>query len=272
MTTADRRAWLGTQLERAAGVLNVTTAGPPVFGWRDRTIGTRVYTSEGEHWLRVVADMAYWASGPIWTGNHDARAISGVPKPELRAEQDWSEGDCRLRAELMTLAPSPSIADDMVLRTTPDLTARWWTDLRHAVDTLAEHPTERLCVHGPTLRLRLLATFGVDIDPAELEWACAHGDLHWANLTAPHLCLLDWEAWGMAPAGYDPAVLYCASILNPDIRNQVHTTFADQLDTSTGRVAQLAAILKLLCLVEDGEHIDIAAPLHHHARTLIPHC
>jgi hypothetical protein len=88
----------------------------------------------------------------------------------------------------------------------------------------------------------LLAAFGVEIKPAELEWTCAHGDLHWANLTAPHLCLLDWETWGMAPAGYDPAMLYCASILRPDVINDVRATFADLLDNPSGRVAQLAAI------------------------------
>lgn len=124
------------------------------------------------------------------------------------------------------------------------------------MDLLAQHRTDRLCVHGPALRLRLLAT-------------CAHGDLHWANLTAPELCLLDWELWGMAPAGYDPAVLYCASVLVPGIRDQVRAVFADQLDTPTGRGAQLAAILKLFCLVEDGDDLDIAAPLHRHTRTLI---
>ncbi len=73
--------------------------------------------------MRVVAEMSHWARGPFWTGNHDARVISGVPKPELRTEQDWSEGDCQLRAELMTLAPSPAITNDMVLRTTPRATS-----------------------------------------------------------------------------------------------------------------------------------------------------
>lgn len=73
----------------------------------------------------------------------------------------------------------------------------------------------------------------------------------------------------MAPSGYDPAVLYCANILRPDVINDVHATFTDLLDSPSGRVTQLAAIPKLLCLVEDGEHLDIAAPLHRHARTLI---
>ncbi|MGH3624346.1 MAG: hypothetical protein ACRDQ5_21600 [Sciscionella sp.] len=39
--------------------------------------------------------------------------------------------------------------------------------------------------------------------------------------------------------GYDAAVLYCASILQPEIAIQVHHHFADQLDTYSGRIAQL---------------------------------
>lgn len=266
---AGRRAWLSAQLERAAAVLGAIPAQAPVFGWHDRTIGAPVSTAEGERWLRVAAEMSHWAGGAFWTGNLDARAISEVPKPRLLTNLDWSDGDWRLRAELMTVAPSPVIANDMVLRGTPDLPPTWWAELRRAVDALAAHSTERVCVAGSGLRLRLLAAFGVDIDPAELEWSCAHGDLHWANLTAPRLTLLDWEACGMAPAGYDAAVLYCASILHRDVLHDVRGTFADLLECPSGRVAQLAAILKLLCLVEDGEHLDIAAPLHRHARTLI---
>lgn len=266
---AERRTWLIAHLGHAAGELGVVATGAPVFGWHDRTVGTRVDTADGQRWLRVVAELSPWVGGPFWTGNQDARGVSGVPKPRLLTDLEWSDEDCQLRAELMTLAPSPVIANDMVLREVPYLTPIWWGELRRAVDTLAVHPTERVCVAVPGLRLRLLAAFGVEVEPTELEWTCAHGDLHWANLTAPQLCLLDWEGWGMAPAGYDPAVLYCASILISDVSNAVHATFAELLDSPSGRVPQLAAILKLLCLVEDGEHLDIAAPLHRHARTLI---
>lgn len=276
MTTAgpnaERRAWLGAQLEHAAAALGVTTTtAEPVFGWHDRTIGTRVKAADGELWLRVVSEVYHWAGGVFWTGNRDASTISDVPKPRLLTELDWSEGECQLRAELMTLAPSPVLAPDMVLRDTPNLSSRWWAELRQALDILAAHHTERVCVAGSRLRLRLLAAFGADIEAVQVQWTCAHGDLHWANLTAPRLCLLDWEAWGLAPAGYDAAVLYCASILHPDIRKEIRDTFADLLDSPSGQVAQLAAILKLLCLVEDGEHLDIATPLHEHARTLIAH-
>jgi hypothetical protein len=275
MTTAvpnvPRRTWLGGQLEHAAGALGVITTGEPVSGWHNRTISTKVRAADGERWLRVVSEMSYWAGGAFWTGNLEASAVSDVPKPRLLTELEWSEGECQLRAELMTLAPSPVIAHDMVLRDAPDVSPGCWAELRKAVDALAAHPTERVCVTRPSLRLRLLAVFGIDIDPARVRWSCAQGDLHWANLTASRLCLLDWEAWGLASAGYDAAVLYCASILRPDIRKEIHDTFADLLDNPSGRVAQLAAILKLLCLVKDGDHLDIAEPLHRHAQTLIAH-
>ena len=29
------------------------------------------------------------------------------------------------------------------------------------------------------------------------DWHVGHGDLHWANLTAPQCMLLDWEHWGL---------------------------------------------------------------------------
>ncbi len=67
-----------------------------------------------------------------------------------------------------------------------------------------------------------------------------------------------------SPVIADDMVLRSAPDLAPN-------WWAELLDSPSGRVAPLAAILKLLCLVEDGEHLDIAAPLHRHARTLIAH-
>ncbi|MFI5800717.1 hypothetical protein [Streptomyces sp. NPDC051677] len=53
----------------------------------------------------------------------------------------------------------------------------------------------------------------VDIPvPAVSCWTTAHADVHWANLTSP-LRLLDWEAWGRAPEGFDAATLYAYSLL-----------------------------------------------------------
>lgn len=266
---AQHRAWLRAQLEHAADKVDGTLVGAPTFGWHDRSIGGLVTVAGKDRWLRLTSETSWWADGEFWIGNVQAQAIPNVPKPRLLARHEWSDGDRELYAELMTLAPSPAVTTDMVLRHMPDIDAGWWADLRRALHALAEHGTDRVCINGHDLRLRLLATFGIDVDPTKLDLTCAHGDLQWSNLTAPNLCLLDWEAWGTAPAGYDAAVLYCSSILRPEVAQEVHATFNDLLDTPTGRIAQLAAVTKFLRQVDQGDNLDVAAPLHAYARSVL---
>jgi hypothetical protein len=126
-----------------------------------------------------------------------------------------------------------------------------------------------VCLDELLLHRRLLATFGLPIDVDTLVWSTVHGDVHWANLTAPRCWVLDWESWGRGPAGYDAALLLCVSLLESDTAGRVHTAFAEIHDTPTGHIAQLAAAAKLLGLVEYGDHPDLAIPLHRHARQLI---
>ncbi len=77
--------------------------------------------------------------------------------------------------------------------------------MRHALDVLATHQTERVGATQEGISRRLLTFFGDKIDPTITTWRTAHGDLQWTNLTAPALNLLDWEGWGLAPVGYDSA-------------------------------------------------------------------
>ncbi|UUV32334.1 aminoglycoside phosphotransferase [Amycolatopsis roodepoortensis] len=268
----SQRGWLTGQLLAAADQVNGTLAGRPVFGWHDRTVGARIDTSDGPCWLRVTSEHAHWAGTDSWTGTSDAtgEAFARVPKPELTDVREWQIGEQRVRAEVMTYVPDAAIADDMVLRNRVDLPPSWWTALADGLSAVAQvRDTKRVIIGDDVLRHRLLAAFGVDIDLDRLEWSCAHGDLHWGNLTAPSLWMLDWEHWGWAPRGYDTAVLYCASILQPDAADQVRAHFADQLDSYSGRVAQLAAVTKLLCRVEAGDHLDLAQPLHQHAASVL---
>lgn len=60
-----------------------------------------------------------------------------------------------------------------------------------------------------------LAYFGLRLDLSSITWTAAHCDLHWGNVTAPTLTILDWETWGKAPARYDAATLVCTSLLQP---------------------------------------------------------
>lgn len=262
-------AWLHELLKSGANLLGVELAGEPVRGLRDRSVGCPVTTPKGERWMRVVTEPAPWACGPAWIGNADANTITGVRKPAVCAVVEWDESGRRVRAELMTLAPGTRISADMALRQPADLDDEWWNEIRSSLDTLAVHPTDRVCLDEQFVRRRLLAAFGVEINTARLTWSTAHGDVHWANLTAPRCWLLDWESWGSAPVGYDAALLLCASLLQSEIAERVRAVFADLLDTPGGHIALLLAAAKLLGLVEYGDHPDLAVPVHRHARTII---
>jgi hypothetical protein len=261
--------WLCDLVEPGADALGVEVIGEPVRGLGNRSVGCRVATPNAQRWMRIITEPTQWAGGPAWTGNTDANAITSVAKPVVLNLAEWDESGRRIRAELMTLAPGTQISADMVLRQHIDLDHRWWRELRSSLDALATFLTDRVCIDELLLQRRLLAAFGLPIDVDTLVWSTAHGDVHWANLTAPQCWVLDWESWGRGPAGYDAALLLCVSLLEPDTAASVHTAFADILDTPTGYIAQLADAAKLLGLVEHGEHPDLAIPLHRHAHHII---
>jgi hypothetical protein len=263
------RGWMRELLAQAAEHFSLTLLGDLTFGWRDRSIGSRVRGVDGDRWLRVVTSHNTWANGEFWTGNLDAAAIHGVPKPCVLQVHEWTEGPRSIRAELMTLVPGRVCSDTQELRNELDLPDEWWTRLRHALDVLATHQTDRVGVTQEGISHRLLAFFGDKIDSTVTTWSTAHGDLQWANLTAPAPYLLDWECWGIAPAGYDAATLYCYSLLAPNTARSVYETFADILDTTDGTLAQLHVVGRLLLRVNGGDYPDLARPLHQHAQHLL---
>lgn len=263
------RGWMRALLTQAADYFSLTLIGDPTFGWHDRSIGSHARGVDGERWLRVVTSHSMWANGEFWTGNLDASTIHDVPKPRVLQVHEWTEEPRNIRAELMTLVPGRTCSDTQELRDELDLPDKWWTSLRHALDLLATHPTERVGATQEGISRRLLAFFGDTIDPTVMTWSTAHGDLQWANLTAPDLYLLDWEGWGIAPAGYDAATLYCYSLLAPNTARRVYETFADILGTPDGAHAQLHVIGRLLLRVNGGDYPDLANLLHQHAQRLL---
>jgi hypothetical protein len=263
------RGWMCGLLAQAAEHFSAILLGDPTFGWRDRSIGSHVRNVDGERWLRVVTSHSTWANGEFWTGNLDASAIHGVPKPRVLQVHEWTEESRSIRAELMTLVSGRVCSATQELRDELDLPDEWWTSLRHALDVLATHQTERVGATQEGISRRLLAFFGDKIDPTITTWRTAHGDLQWANLTAPALNLLDWEGWGLAPTGYDAATLYLYSLLSPNTARRVYETFADILDTPDGARAQLHVIGRLLLRVNGGDYPDLANPLHQHAQRLL---
>jgi len=262
-------------LARACEHFDLTVTGSPSFGWRLRSIGAPTTGPDGACWLRVVSEEPQWAQGHGWTGNLDANSITGVSKPRVLDVLDvfeWPEGDWRnQRAEVMTLVPGSTCSPVDVLNADPDLSAAWWTNLHETLDTVAAIPAERTHADQHRVTQRITDRFGPAVDTTVAEWTTAHGDLHWSNVMAPRLAILDWELWGRGPAGTDAATLYCYALLAPRTASTVRALFADVLDTPTGRVAQLYVIARLLRRVDGGDYPELAEPLQALASSLVGH-
>jgi hypothetical protein len=267
----NHRAWMCAALRHAAKVFGLELVGAPVFGWSDRSIGAAAAPVTGgiRRWLRVVTEHLSWANGDWWTGNKDAAAITGIPKPEVVDTHEWTDGGQALRAEVMTYIPAHPCSPTPELRQGIELPYGWWGDLRQGLHRLADVPTDRQAVTQEQVSRRLRIFFGDRIDTRFDRWTTAHADLHWANLTAPDFTVLDWEMWGRAPYGYDAATLYCHTLLQPDIARTVHETFADVLDTPDGIRAQLFVITRMLFRADRGDYLDLVIPLHRHAGSLL---
>lgn len=148
---------------------------------------------------------------------------------------------------------------DSVLHEDPKLPETWWNDLDVALEALAAHPVDmdnqlgavQYTING------VRAHFDIEL-PEEvfvrMEWNTAHADLHWGNLRGPELCILDWESWRPAPAGYDAATLYCTSLLHPPTAERLRARPA--FNTRSGQIALLFAIVRYLWVVGDGSDID----------------
>lgn len=264
------RSWLREAFAEAAARASATPTGEPVYGWRERTLSSRVSTPGGEFWLRVVSEQREWAEGDFWTGNVDASAITGVAKPQVLRHWEWDDGASRLRAELMTLASGRRCSATPELRESLPLPDAWWTGLRTSLEALATTHTQRVHLRQADVARRLEVFFGDRVaDPTVSRWAPAHTDLHWANLLAPECVLVDWEGWGLAPAGLDAASLYLHSLLQSDMAQRVHTEFATPLTDRDGLLAQLYVTGRMLLRINSGDYPDLAVPLHHNAERVI---
>jgi len=264
------RAWLAESFAKAAAEAGATPTSEPVFGWRERTLSRRVRTSDGEFWLRVVSEQREWADGDFWTGNLDASVITGVAKPQVLRHWEWDEGASRLRAELMTLAAGHPCSSTPELRHSLQLPVAWWNGLHTSLEALAATETPRVHLRQADVTQRLVVFFGDRVaDPTVSRWTPAHTDLHWANILAPECVLVDWEGWGVAPAGFDAACLYLHSLLRPDTAERVRAEFGARLEDRDGLLSQLYVTGRMLLRINSGDYTDLAIPLHHNAESVI---
>lgn len=258
-------------LEEGGDQLSAKVTGESVIGWQGLTIGAEAVRAGERCWLRATGERREWAYGDAWSGLKDADSLpAGVPRPRLLGQVEWDEDNIGILVQLMTLAPGRPCSDTPELREEIDLPDSWWTDLRGALSALAgADAAKREALIWDEISGSLRIMFGDWVDPVPMPLVAAHKDLHWANLTQPELCVLDWEMWGPAETGYDAATLYCHSLLAPATAAKVHEVFADELDSPAGRLAQLSVIRRMLLRANGGDYADLVLPLHRLADRLL---
>ncbi|MEU9120588.1 aminoglycoside phosphotransferase [Streptomyces sp. NPDC048506] len=203
--------------------------------------GTAGFPTSAGTWVRLAWVRPGAFSAQSWTGLEASVAIEGVPRPNWFAASMWHDEGRGVvwRADEMSLATSPALSPAGTVDRDPSLAEAWWADLRTALGNLARHETSRVCVQQSHLSRRIGEVYGDQVDTTVAEWTCAHGDVGYANLTATPLTLLDWEDWGLAPAGWDAACLWSASLPVPVLAARVLNVFADVLNTRTGQLSRL---------------------------------
>ncbi|WP_405398487.1 hypothetical protein [Streptomyces microflavus] len=267
--SADRER-MEDAFSRSVNELGVKVDGPEVWGWFGRTLSARVRCQRyGRCWLRIVSAPDDKATGKTWEGNRLAAELfdATVTKPALYESGGDGRNGYSYRAELSQYIPEPVCSPAPVL--SPGATVppgSWWASLRADLNTVAKASTDRVAVRQEWVD-RSVPRFLDMPAPQITEWETAHGDLQPANLTSGTPYLLDWEGFGRAPVGYDPAMLLAYSLLAPGFAERVRETFP-VLGTGPGRVAQIVVITELMQSASRGDHPELVPALRSLAEDL----
>ncbi len=263
--------------EHAAGLLGCVPDLPSAWGYEGRTVGGIAEWAGRWAWLRVLATPAERRMrDKLRSGTATAAGLlpAAVPRPSLWQIADWESDGYAYRAELTEYVPAPVCSATPGLAAAPSLPDSWWSALRTAVDAVAATtpPSGRDPVISQAWLDRMprfLGPAAEGMDTTVPAWTLAHGDLHWSNLTAAPLTILDWEGIGLAPAGFDAATLYAYSLPVPAVADQVRRVFADVLDCPAGQFAELAVAASILQAAErDPVHARLAPAVRAHAAAL----
>lgn len=248
---------------RAARALDVRVEpGGEFWGWAGRTLGAPARTAAGAPaWLRLVSAPEAKASGKLWDGALEAQHAFGDldgHRPALLAVHDAFDDTTAYRAELSVRVDEPVLSDDPILQHDLQLPDSWWHGLAGTLEKVSAADTDRVAVRQQYMDRAIPEFVGIPAPPAP-SVSIAHADLHWANVTAP-LRILDWESWGLAPAGFDGATLYAYSLLRPDVAARVRTVFP-VLGSPAGLAAEATVCAMLLQTVSRGDNLALADPL-----------
>lgn len=252
---------LGVRLDREAAVV------------KRRSVGGR---TDRDTWVRIEAR-------PFSTVTGQGSGVEGAAcLPRTIAKPEWYQGlswqvavQCLLwRADETELVTASTIKPGGVLITDPGLADAWWATLGRSLDALATQSVTRIATPQtvPISQERVTATiervFPGCVETTVTEWAVAHADLAWSNLTAPECWLLDWEDWGLAPRGWDAATLWGNSLAVPALAERVQREYQADLGSRSGSVSQLFFCAEIIA-AGDGYAGPLAEPTRREAARLI---
>lgn len=258
---ADVERRLGVLLDRESAVV------------KRRSVGAR--TDRGT-WVRLAARPL---SALVEQGGGvecAATLPTAVAKPRWYRGLSWQAREHGLlwRADETELVTACPVKPGGVLCTDPGLTQAWWATMRRSLGALAAHGTVRVATPHtvPICQQRVTATiekvFASRVETAVTEWAVAHADLAWANVTAPECWLLDWEDWGMAPRGWDAATLWGNSLAVPALAARVQREYQADLGSRSGLLSQLFFCAEMIA-AGDRYAGPLAEPTQREATRLI---
>jgi hypothetical protein len=252
---------LGVRLDRDAAVV------------KRRSVGGR---TDRDTWVRIEAR-------PFSTVTGQGSGVEGAAcLPRTIAKPEWYQGlswqvavQCLLwRADETELVTASTIKPGGVLITDPGLADAWWATLGRSLDALATQSVTRIATPQtvPISQERVTATiervFPGCVETTVTEWAVAHADLAWSNLTAPECWLLDWEDWGLAPRGWDAATLWGNSLAVPVLAERVQREYQADLGSRAGLVSQLFFCAEIIAAGDDYAG-PLAEPTRREAARLI---
>ncbi|MEU6267817.1 phosphotransferase [Saccharopolyspora shandongensis] len=244
------------RVERALWV----TLDPDSLVVKRRTVGAR---SDRGTWVRIEVQPAHVFGSRGWGGIASSEQLRGVSKPSWLCSLDWFENGFRWRADETDLITDPPVSQRARIEAPPTLPEAWWEAFNQSLNALRAHcPDHSATRHTALLtqeRMTWLITsvFG-EIDTKVTEWCAVHGDLSWANLTAPECVFLDWEDWGRGPVGFDAASLWALSLPVPELADRITVERASDLATRSGRISWLYQCAGLLDSETDPVFIEPA--------------
>jgi DNA-binding XRE family transcriptional regulator len=203
-------------------------------------------------WIRLEHGPLDEIAGTGWGGVEASAALRNVGAPSWINSLAWraDEPGKVWRADEMELVHEQPVSRDPTLTADPGLPPRWWLAWRRYMQALADSRTERVAsferssVSAQCVAQAIEDVWADQVDPEVSEWACAHGDMTWRKLTRPSCRILGWDSFGLAPRGYDAAVLWSNSLGVPDVAARIWQERSADLESSTGIVMVLFALAR----------------------------